>query len=81
MAFVQTFVRVGEQTYSNLIGIHVDVDSFLIDQRLEYYAKIVGGRSSGDPEASARAIALLARAVQNQAYCSPILTAWFSDLP
>jgi DHA2 family multidrug resistance protein len=67
-AFVQTFVRIREQTYSNLIGLHVDVGSFLTDQRLEYYAKIVGGRSSGDPEASARAIALLARAVQNQAY-------------
>ena len=67
-AFVQTFVRVREQTYSNLIGLHVNAGSFLTDQRLEYYAKIVGGRSIGDPEASARATALLARAVQNQAY-------------
>jgi DHA2 family multidrug resistance protein len=67
-AFVQTFVRVREQTYSNLIGLHVNTGSFLTDQRLEYYAKIVGGRSIGDPEASARATALLARAVQNQAY-------------
>jgi len=67
-AFIQTFVRVREQTYSNLIGLHVNAGSFLTDQRLEYYAKIVGGRSIGDPEASARATALLARAVQNQAY-------------
>jgi len=67
-AFIQTFVRVREQTYSNLIGLHVNVGSFLTDQRLEYYAKIVGGRSIGDPEASTRATALLARAVQNQAY-------------
>jgi DHA2 family multidrug resistance protein len=67
-AFVQTFVRVREQTYSNLIGLHVNAGSFLTDQRLEYYAKIVGDRSIGDPEASARATALLARAVQNQAY-------------
>jgi MFS transporter, DHA2 family, multidrug resistance protein len=67
-AFVQTFVRVREQTYSNLIGIHVNAGSLLTDQRLEYYSKIVGSRSIGDPEASARATALLARAVQNQAY-------------
>jgi MFS transporter, DHA2 family, multidrug resistance protein len=67
-AFIQTFVRVREQTYSNLIGLHVNVGSFLTDQRLEYYAKFFGSRSIGDPEASARATALLARAVQNQAY-------------
>ena len=67
-AFIQTFVRVREQTYSNLIGLHVNAGSFLTDQRLEYYAKIVRGRSIGDRKASARATALLARAVQNQAY-------------
>ena len=67
-AFVQTFVRVREQTNSNLIGLHVNAGSFLTDQRLEYYAKIVGGRSVGDPQASERATALLAHAVQNQAY-------------
>ena len=67
-AFIQTFVRVREQIYSNLIGLHVNTGSFLTDQRLEYYAKIVGGRSIGNPEASARATALLARAVQNQAF-------------
>jgi MFS transporter, DHA2 family, multidrug resistance protein len=67
-AFVQTFVRIREQTYSNLIGLHVDAGSFLTDQRLEHYARIIGSRSIGAPEASARATALLARAVQNQAY-------------
>jgi MFS transporter, DHA2 family, multidrug resistance protein len=59
---------VREQTYSNLIGLHVDAGSLLTNQRLEDYAKIVAGRSIGDPEAAARATALLARAVQNQAY-------------
>ena len=67
-AFVQTFVRTREQTYSNLIGLHVNAGSLLTDQRLEQYAKAVAGRSVGDPEAAARATALLARAVQNQAY-------------
>jgi DHA2 family multidrug resistance protein len=67
-AFVQTFERTREQTYSNLIGLHVHAGSLLTDQRLEHYAKIVAGRSVGDPEATTRATALLARAVQNQAY-------------
>jgi DHA2 family multidrug resistance protein len=67
-AFIQTFVRTREQTYSNLIGLHVDAGSLLTNQRLEDYAKIVAGRSVGQPEATARATALLARAVQNQAY-------------
>jgi DHA2 family multidrug resistance protein len=67
-AFVQTFVRTREQTYSNLIGLHVNAGSLLTDQRLEEYARTVSGRSVGQPEAAVRATALLARAVQNQAY-------------
>jgi DHA2 family multidrug resistance protein len=67
-AFIQTFVRTREQTYSNLIGLHVNAGSLLTNQRLEDYAKSVAGRSVGDPDAAARATALLARAVQDQAY-------------
>jgi MFS transporter, DHA2 family, multidrug resistance protein len=67
-AFVQTFVRTREQIYSNLIGLHINSGSILTDQRLDEYAQAVAGRSVGQPEATARAIALLARSVQNQAY-------------
>lgn len=67
-AFVQTFVRTREQTYSNLIGLHVNAGSLLTDQRLDEYARAVAGRSIGQAEAAARATALLARSVQNQAY-------------
>ena len=67
-AFVQTFVRMREQTYSNLIGLHINTGSLLTDQRLDDYAQAVAGRSVGQPEAAARAIALLARTVQKQAY-------------
>jgi MFS transporter, DHA2 family, multidrug resistance protein len=66
-AFVQTFVRTREQVYSNLIGLHVTTGSLLTDQRLEDYARAVTGRSVGQAEASARATALLAHSVQNQA--------------
>jgi DHA2 family multidrug resistance protein len=67
-AFVQTFLRVREQVYSNLIGLHVTTGSALTDARLQSYARAVGGRSVGEAEANARATALLARSVQNQAY-------------
>jgi MFS transporter, DHA2 family, multidrug resistance protein len=40
----------------------------MTDQRLQGYARAVAGRSIGQPEAAARATALLARSVQNQAY-------------
>jgi DHA2 family multidrug resistance protein len=66
-AFIQTFVRVREQIYSNLIGLHVTVGSGLTDQRLQDYGRIVGDRSVGNTAANARATALLARAVQDQA--------------
>ena len=67
-AFIQTFIRVREQVYSNLIGLHVTAGSVLTDQRLADYAQAVGARSVGDPQAHARATALLAEAVQKQAY-------------
>jgi DHA2 family multidrug resistance protein len=66
--FVQTAIRVREQVYSNLLGLHVEKGAFLTDLRLQQYAGAVTGRSIGPPEASARATALLAQAVQHQAY-------------
>ena len=65
--FIQTFLRVREQTYSNLVGLHVVVGSHATDQRLQYYANAVSDRSNGQAQASARAVALLAHSVQDQA--------------
>jgi DHA2 family multidrug resistance protein len=67
-AFVQTFLRVREQVYSNLVGLHVTPGTPLTDQRLQDYAQAVAGRSVGPAAANARAVALLARSVQGQAY-------------
>jgi len=67
-AFVQTFLRMQEQIYSNLIGLHVTVGSNLTEERLRDYANVLASRSIGTPEAYARATALLAREVQKQAY-------------
>jgi MFS transporter, DHA2 family, multidrug resistance protein len=66
-AFVQTFIRMREQIYSNLIGLHVIAGSNLTEQRLQDYARIVKDRSVGNPETNARATALLAQAVRDQA--------------
>jgi DHA2 family multidrug resistance protein len=65
--FIQTFVRVQEQVYSNLIGQHVTTGSIATLQRLQDYAGAVVARSIGQAGANARATALLARAVQAQA--------------
>ena len=67
LGFIQTFLRVREQTYSNLVGLHVVVGSHTTAQRLEQYANAVSSRSNGTAGASARAAALLAHSVQNQA--------------
>lgn len=65
--FIQTFLRVREQMYSNLVGLHVVIGSQATELRLQHYANAVGDRSVGAAQASARAAALLAHAVQNEA--------------
>jgi MFS transporter, DHA2 family, multidrug resistance protein len=67
-AFIQTFVRVREQIYSNLVGLHVVTGASATIARLQDYAHAVNGRSIGAPAADARAAALLAAAVRKQAY-------------
>lgn len=67
-AFIQTFIRTREQLHSNLIGLHVISGAAATAQRLQGYQGAVGGRSVGDVDAHGRATALLARAVQHQAY-------------
>jgi MFS transporter, DHA2 family, multidrug resistance protein len=66
-AFIQTFLRVREQVYSNLVGLHVTTGSSATGERLHDYAGAVMARSVGPIEADARATALLAHSVQVQA--------------
>jgi DHA2 family multidrug resistance protein len=65
--FMQTFLRVREQMYSNLVGLHVIAGSQAVEQRLQSYTRVVADRSDGPAQAAARATVLLAHAVQNQA--------------
>ncbi len=68
LAFVQTVVRTREQTYSNLVGLHVVTGANSVVTRLEEYGAAVFGRSIGEAAAQARAIALLAQTLRRQAY-------------
>ena len=67
-AFIQTFIRVREQVYSNLVGLHVVSGAASTASRLQDYANAVMGRSVGDPAAHARATELLASAVRKQSF-------------
>ena len=67
-AFIQTFVRVREQIYSNLVGLHIVTGAPPTVERLQGYANAVVSRSIGAPQAGARSAALLASAVRRQSY-------------
>jgi len=75
-AFVQTFIRVREQLYSNLIGLHVTEGVSATAGRLQDYAQALMGRSIGAPEAHARATALLATAVRSQSFTLAFIDAF-----
>lgn len=68
LAFIQTLIRTREQTYSNLVGLHVVTGSSSVVTRLEQYGAAVFAHSIGDAAAQARAVALLAQALRRQAY-------------
>jgi DHA2 family multidrug resistance protein len=65
-AFIQTSVRLREQTYSSLIGVHVSAGSTLTHLRLQCYIHALPRYSSDDSSVNVGAIAILAHSVQNQ---------------
>jgi MFS transporter, DHA2 family, multidrug resistance protein len=65
--FMQTFVRVSEQTESYLLGLHVQRGGGLVTHRLAEVASALVGRSVGEADASARSADLLAQSVRVQA--------------
>ena len=65
--FMQTFVRVSEQTESYLLGLHVQSGGGMVTDRLAEVASSLVGRSVGVADASARAADLLAQSVRVQA--------------
>jgi DHA2 family multidrug resistance protein len=67
-SFIQTFIRMREQVYSNLIGLHVVSGTNSVGERLQGYANAVFGHSVSLDAAHGRALALLQIAVRKQAY-------------
>ncbi|MBN8875769.1 MAG: MFS transporter [Rhodospirillales bacterium] len=65
--FMQTFVRISEQTNSYLIGLHVQTGAPDVVRRLAATAADVVADSVGPVEAAGRSVALLAQQVARQA--------------
>ena len=66
-AFMQTLIRMREQTHSNLIGLHVVDGAVLTTDRLAAYAGRVGAHMADPATATAQAHKLLSSAISAQA--------------
>ncbi len=66
-AFMQTFVRVREQTHSNLIGLHIESLGGITAGRLALYRGVLASHGTDLAAASARATQLLSATVAKQA--------------
>lgn len=74
-AVIQTFVRVHEQTYSNLIGLHVLAGSTATEGAETVLAGPLSIQPAGD--ATARGLGLLAGQVQREAYVLSYIDAFW----
>ncbi|HTZ35186.1 MAG TPA: MFS transporter [Stellaceae bacterium] len=82
-AVIQTFVRVREQVYSNLIGLHVQAGATTVEGAADQAAALFGARPTGAGTPGAQGLDLLAGRVQHEAYVlayidSFWLVAWVS---
>ena len=68
VSIMNRFLSVREQFHSNMLGLHVQIGSWLTDERLRTVGLGVLPGSSGQDEAQARAGALLGKQVHAQAY-------------
>jgi len=64
---MQTFVRVSEQANSYLLGLHVQSGAVDVTTRIAATAADLAADSVGPVQAAGRSVALLARAVAQQA--------------
>jgi DHA2 family multidrug resistance protein len=84
-ALIQTFVRVREQVYSNLIGLHVVAGLPATEQATAQLANPFGSRATGMGDPAAQAAGVLANLVRREAYVLSYidafwLTAWIALL-
>jgi DHA2 family multidrug resistance protein len=66
-------ISVREKLHSNLIGLHVDTGSWLVQQRLSLLTAALAPDSSGADGASGRAVGLLALQVSQQAHTQALI--------
>jgi MFS transporter, DHA2 family, multidrug resistance protein len=67
-AFIQTFVRVREQVYSNLIGQHLSAGSDVVERITTALANIFGQRANNLGLETSQGIAAAGRLVQREAF-------------
>jgi DHA2 family multidrug resistance protein len=76
-AVVQTFVRVREQTYSNLIGLHLTIGSPATEGVAAQLATPFGSRATGLGDPTAQGFGRLASLVQREAYVLAYIDAFW----
>jgi DHA2 family multidrug resistance protein len=76
-AVIQTFVRVHEQTYSNLIGLHVLSGSTATEGAAAQLAVPYTSRPTGLGDPTAQGLGLLASLVQREAYVLAYIDAFW----
>jgi MFS transporter, DHA2 family, multidrug resistance protein len=76
-AVIQTFVRVREQVYSNLIGLHVVSGLPATEQATAQLAGPFGSRATGIGEPAAQGTAVLATIVRREAYVLAYIDAFW----
>jgi DHA2 family multidrug resistance protein len=74
---IQTFVRVREQTYSNLIGLHVQSGAAAVMGAAAQLATPFGSRETGIGIPSTQGLDVLARLVQREAYVLAYIDAFW----
>jgi DHA2 family multidrug resistance protein len=76
-AVIQTFVRVREQVYSNLIGLHLTIGSPASEQAMAQFAGPFGSRPTGLGDPSLQGAGMLANLVQREAYVLAYIDAFW----
>jgi DHA2 family multidrug resistance protein len=76
-AGIQTFVRVREQVYSNLIGLHLVAGLPSIEQATARFAGPFGSRATGSGDPAAQGAGTLANFVRREAYVLAYIDAFW----
>jgi MFS transporter, DHA2 family, multidrug resistance protein len=76
-AVIQTFVRVREQVYSNLIGLHLIVGSPAAEQATAQFAVPFGNRPTGLGDTAAQGAGILGNLVRREAYVLAYIDAFW----